>query len=369
MRRLIVVLLALALLVGGAMPAWAATGTPVMLDGQQVAIVEDAETEGIALDQFAKAIGAEYKWDAARHEATVVLGHRSIIMWADSPKAVLNGMIRTQATAPVLRGDTLLAPASVVAEALGLYVAGKKDGALVLRSGLGLIQSTKAPDFNADQIMSLHTLTSMSMTDPMDPQNSESMGLAMEQKLHKYQDDLTLRIHMTMADEPPMALEMAYIAGESYLKDESGKWNTTGISAPPMEQVSEAFAALWAGSVNPENPELQEAVVTVTGTSEMDGVKVVHVMVSLTESGIMPALGILMGLGEAPDEEGVKLTVERFVQTYAIDPETGMVHDAHTEYFMRASDASGMSLEVENVSGMRVQPVSVPIELPADFPR
>ncbi|HYF79094.1 MAG TPA: copper amine oxidase N-terminal domain-containing protein [Symbiobacteriaceae bacterium] len=368
MRRLIVLLLTMTLLVGGAIPAWAATGMPVMLDGQQVAVVEDAATEGIALDQFAKAVGAEYKWDAARQEATVVLGHRSFVMWADSPKAVLNGAVRTLATAPSLSGNTLVAPARVVAEALGLYVAGEKDGALILRSGMGLIRSTKAPDFTSDQMMKARMLMGMSVANPIDPQESESFGLSMEQEFHKYQDDLMIKIHMSMFNQEPMDVEMAYVGGKTYVKEPGKGWTATDEAEPPLEMVSAQIGQVWEQSLRQDNPELEGAVVTVTGTSEMDGAKVVNVMVSLSESAIMPALSLIMGLDEAVQDEGVKIDVRRYVQTYAINPETGVVHESHTELLVVASDRTGVSMEMKVLGDLRVSPVSVPLALPADFP-
>jgi hypothetical protein len=370
MRRLIVLLVTMAMLVGGAVPAWAATGMPIMLDGQQVAVVEDAATEGIALDQFAKAVGAEYKWDAARREVTVVLGHRSFVMWADSPMVVLNGFTRTLATAPTLSGNTLVAPARVVAEALGLYVAGEKDGALLLRSGLGLIQSTKAPDFTADQIMKVHFLTSMTMTNPFSPEESETIGFSMNQDFHKYQDELMWKIDMSMPEESG-TVEMAYVRGETYLKEPGEGWVATGEKGSPLELlagVSGQLDDLWEDSTRQANPGLEDAVITVIGTSEIDGVRVVNVMISMTESELTPDLGLLMGLSQATEAEGVEVDVQRYFQTFAIDPVTGIVHEAHTELFMVASDKTGFSLESQLLSTMRFSPVSVPLALPADFP-
>lgn len=368
MRRLIVLLLTLALLVGGAIPTWAAAGTPIVLDSQQTAVTMDAETGLLPLDQFAKAIGASYKWDAGRREATVVLGHRSIVMWAESPKAVLNGSVRTLAAAPVLSGNTLLAPARVVAEALGLYVAGEKDGALHLQSGMGLIQGSNAPNFTDDQILKGRTVVSMSMTNPWDPQEFDSFSFSMEQELHKYMDDLMVKVHMATPDEEPMTIEMAYVHGETYIKEPTTGWVATGSPVSPFEMFSGPLDELWQQSTRPDNPELEGAVVTVTGTSELDGVKVVNVMISMTESEAMPALGSLMGLDDAVEDEGVKVDVRRYTQTYAINPETGVVHHAHSELHLAASDREGISMEIKVMSDLRVSPVSVPLELPADFP-
>lgn len=369
MRRLIVMFLALALFVGAALPASAATGTPIVLDDQPTTVTMDTETGFVALDQFAKAVGAQYTWVAERREASVVLGHRSIILWADSPRAVLSGTVRTLAAAPSLSGNTLLAPARAVAEALGLYVAGDKDGTLVLQTGLGLIQNTIAPDFAADQIMSASTHMSMLVNHPTNPEESESLSFSMEQAMHKYQEDLMLKIHMALPLETPATIELAYIDGKSYMKEPSKGWVMTGETAPPMDLFSMQFGELWTEAVQPGNPELEDAVVTVLGTSEMDGVKVVNVMISMTESEFMPAMGTIMGLDDAQEEEGVVVDIRRYTQTYAINPETGLVHEAVTELHMFASDRIGVTLESKVSGSMRVSPVSVPIELPADFPR
>ncbi|MDF2629765.1 MAG: Copper amine oxidase N-terminal domain [Symbiobacteriaceae bacterium] len=368
MRRLIVMLLTLVSLLAVALPAAAATATPIVLDGQNTAVSMDSETGLVTLDQFAKAVGAEYKWVAGRQEATVVLGHRSMVLWAASPKAVVNGGVRTLAAAPGLSGNTLLVPAKVVAEALGLYVAGEKDGALVLYTGMGLIRSTKPLNFAADQILSTRTRMSMSMTSVAEPEASESFSMSLGQTLHTYQGDLLLKMDMAMPGEESGTIEMAYVDGKSYMREPGKNWMATGEPEPDMmlEILSAQFAEQWDASLSSENPALDGAVVTVTGTSEMDGVTVVNVMVSMTESNMMPQITTAMGLDAA---DAGDVGIRKYVQTYAIDPVTGMMHEAHTEFQMAGVDDAGFAGDLRMEINVRVNPVSLPLELPADFPR
>lgn len=362
MRRLIVMLLALALLAGAALPASAATGTPIMLNGQETAVTMDANTGVVALDQFAKALGAQYTWEATRHEATVVLGHRSVVVWADSPKAVFNGAIRNLAAAPKLSGNTVLVPAAVVAEALGLYVAGEKDGALALRTGLDLVLKSKAPDFTTDQILKARMVTKMVGSEALDLGVFGPFEMSVSYDLHVYKGQLTLRMQIETPSEPAMAVDVAYVDGKSYMKAPEMGWMETGEEGNPFEELSPLLGDMWTESATPDNPEFASAVITVTGTSEMDGVKVVHVMISKSESTTLPMAG-------PEGVEGLFGDIEfgGYVQTYAIDPETGIVHEAHSEMTTRVTGENGFGAQI--VSDLRVSPVSVPLKLPADFPR
>lgn len=364
MRRLIVVLLTLALLMTGALPAAAAAGGRIVLDGEQTTVAMDADTGFVALDQLAKTIGAEYTWVAERREATVVLGHRSVVLWADSPKAVFNGAFRTLAAAPVLSGNTVLAPAVAVAEALGLYVAGEKDGALMVRTGLDLITSAKATDFTSDRMMSSRMLVEMNTAGVGEWEDSKPSGTSMTSDFHIYKGQLMVKMRLERPSDPPRTLVAVYMDGKSYFKEDDEDWEISDEPTSPFDQeIPAELAALWAPAA-PNSAELKDAVITVTGTSEMDGVKVVHVMVSSTRPTTMPSgmsERLVTGLSGS-------FNVSRRVQTYTIDPETGIVHEAHTEISYSISRGY-LNSDLRSVADYRVNPASVPIELPADFPR
>lgn len=360
-RRLSSVLLTVFLLVFVSLPASAASGLPILLDGKDTGVTLDAATGLAPVEPLAKALGADFAWNAARREATLVLGLRSVVLTADSNRAIASGVVRTLPTPARLIDGAIHAPALAVAESLGFYAL-PEAGELELVSAWGLLSRLKNPDMTKDLMLTTSMVTRGTMTAPgADP---ESESFAWNTFLHVYKQEMLMAITMEMPSEPAMEIIMAFKDGKAYVKEPALGWIVTDESSPLG--IPGAFDMDESTMPAADSEELQGALMTITGTSEMDGVRVVHVLASMTESPLSREFaGVMLGGLDGPESYEIK----QYLFTYAIDPLTGNLHHGQMEMVMAMTDSTGRRIESAMEVEIRSNPVSQPIQFPADLPK
>lgn len=388
MRRFLPLLLSVLLVFALVAPASAASPVQakVLFDGVELQFdanpfVEDGRTL-VPVRHLSEALGFKVEWEEADQKVTLTKDETVIVLWIGSNKVLVNGVEgKIDVPAKKLNNRTFV-PIRFVAEALNAYVGwDPAQSAAVVYSGKGMLERvTKVQESQPNQKSFMGMGMGVLMMAQGFPFPIEVLSLEAGMESHTYQGVTLFHFNpvLTAMGQSPTDMGIiggAVIDGKSYVQDpETGVW---AAAEAEQEASADPFAMAGLGGFDPTklNADMMAAAVVSVGKPiDVDGRKMIELHVDMSQvdmTALTEAMFAQMGaaLGEQAIPQG-KMTTDRLVATYLIDPATFFVHGLYMEFILSMEmmdEGQAMTMSMEMVMEMMAEPTDEPVELPADL--
>jgi hypothetical protein len=339
-------LLSLVLLVTMAAAASASPDIRVIFDEQAVQFDASPFTENdrtlVPVRALAERLGFAVGWDEREQKITLTRGETTILLWIGTTKVVVNGKEEVVEAAPKQVSNRTFVPLRFVAERLGAHVAwDQNQQAAVITSGKAFITKMNRQQTLVDQQITGDIQMQMSMKRAADPK-AVDFNMPVHIDMQIYHNDMLMV--MTMSLPKPIAagspggnnsltVQVALKDGKLYMQDPlTQEWRAAGsmdeaMGAPGLSAFTgkNGFADL----MKLQTELLQDAVVSVGGQEEIDGVKVIRLDADLSKvkfGAVVDTLIASLPIGPGAQKPDFKLNVDRYLANYWINPETQFTH-------------------------------------------
>lgn len=349
-------------------------GTPVNFDVAPV--IENGRTL-VPVRPLSEALGFTVTWDEAEQLVSLNRHGTTIVLWIDSTK-VLVGDKESHLEVPtrVVAGRTMV-PLRFVSETLGSYVAwdGQQHTASIISDKSLRAMLLKSLQTPADQITGGQFQTSMMIKGDGIPGGGISLDSELTFTSHTYKNELYMKATTLLPFGPASVTEVAAFGGTIYTKQSAaGPWAKAGAYDPSNIAEAEAFTGIQGlDGVTMQADMLGAARVVGVDTVQVEGATALSVKVDLTQVGLAEALQQLSSTELLPGaDQSMAASVERFLVTYVIHPETGFVSQTDIELVVTVAfaDATGSGqMTIAMVGSAAARPTTDPVRFPADLPK
>lgn len=385
MRKLLASALAGLLLVAVAAPSYAQENKVHVFVGKSEVkfdvdpLIENGTTL-VPLRALAEAMGFKVDFEASESKITLTKGEKSIQLWLGSTRAMVDGKELTLRVAPRLQGSRTLVPVRFISEQLGVFVKwdaatqsvrveynGESDAdaiALMAKSAQ-LNSSTAIPN----QIVTMHLKQNLALTTAQNEDNPLKTELTFDLTTHAFNDQIVSTVTQSSTTAPkPVSTAVVVSKGQLWAKNPlTGLWESAGKFDP-------ALLAKLAGAIDIPSLQklvLQEAVVKLGGTEQVDGTAATRVDVTLSPA-VMESMFRTMFDTLVPKDAEIKIDVDHYQLSMWLHPETGATVKANLDLDFTVRLTSGgetVTVKLAQVGEITTRPATEPAQLPSDFPQ
>jgi hypothetical protein len=373
LKRIAAISLVFVALLAMAVPAGAvAPVTTVHVEGDEVPLAASADpiwAEGYTLapaGPLAAALGAELQWDETAGQATIVSPDRSMVLWADSRRAVVNGVVRQLPAEPRRVGTTLYVPVRAVAEALGAYVGWDETGAAAkVMTGDAVLHRVLEATRTRRNFEGSGTTTLTKATTGLGGALPHSFSIKATWDLHTFDEDLLTTTTVEAIEGLPgatsLTTQLAVRKGQLYASESAVQgWRLVGAVRPNFRAapiLPDEVARLDPSQMDP--PVLAYARSLVIGTEQLDDITVARVVAYFPPSATVRAGGKMRS-----DYSAIRVE-------FLVDPETAFLYQSTIAYrSVTTFELLGETITTEaRVQGeARYRPNPAPVQFPDTFP-
>ncbi|MDB4896477.1 MAG: hypothetical protein JWN15_2739 [Firmicutes bacterium] len=392
MRRFAGVFLSLVLLAAMAATGSAASAAPavrVLFDEQEVQFdaspfIAEGQTL-VPVRALAERLGFTVGWDERQQKVTLTKGESTILLWVDSRKVVVNGTEATLDVAPKQLGNRTFVPVRFVAERLGARVTWDQNQRTVgVTSGKAFLLKLISQQKPVDQKMTMDLQMHLAMKSPAGVKGDDvNVDIPMHMDMQVYGKDtliaMTMQLPASMGPvQDSITMQMAMKDGKLYMQDPiSEQWTAAGGpgGVPGVPDLTTLMAQKPFGDLDLAKlgaDLLKDAVISIAGEEEIDGVKAVRLNVDLSKvnfGALLDKLFASLPLPPGQSKPSFKIEVDRFLVQYWVNPDTQFVHKNTIDIAMGVAlsdDATAPSPKIALKAELRSRPVSEPIKFP-DF--
>jgi hypothetical protein len=388
MRRMWAFLLSLAMLLTVAGTGFAAPGTEgvkVQFDEQELQFDANPFIENdrtlVPIRALAERLGFTVDWNEAEQRITLTNDTTTIVLWIGSNKVVVNGVEGTIDVPAKQVSDRTFVPLRFVSEKLGAQVAwDDKNGTAVVTSGKGWLTRLNKQQTTQDMKGTMAFTLKLQTADPTHPDQMVNIEVPITMDIHVYHNDMLMTMKLQLPADlggtaGPMTVQMAIKDGRLYQQDPIGQqWTQTGLidlSKGSVDFSTGAGAMGFGELVKLQEDVIRNAVVSVSGTEQVDGVQTTRLDVDLSKMNFNDMVKKVMGAlpvpaGQMPD---MRFDIEKYTMTYWVNPETQFIHKLALEMQLTmnvTTQGQTASAKMSMKGEMLSRPVSEPIQFP-DF--
>lgn len=377
MKRLLALLVAVVVIMTGAVNAAAASDVKVFIDDKEVQSQVSAYTEGgrtlVPVRALAESLGFTVAWDPAERRITLSKEGSEIVLWVDSNRVLVNGKEDTiDVPAKITNGSTFV-PVRFVAEKLGsvVYWDSKANGAKVF-SPKGLFASLEqAGTTPADMKGTFDIEGTTEMAGEGLPGGKATVPVSMHMEMQQYQGDALMSMTTKVPGVPnaDQTVQMFTRGGKVFMQNPAtGAWTAVSTLDPSQGFDPSSVVKGLPDITKLDQSAMNQVQVTLGGTEEIDGVKVVRLDVDMSKvdmQAIIDAVMKSMGLAE----QGAQMTmqVDHMRASYWIQPENRFPRKSVVDmaYTMTVTaQGTTMNIGLTMKMTMQAQPLSEPIKFP-----